>query len=164
MPRAGLLFDCIIWFIIKQLRFCLTQVSETIPKQPGNCKASKWSESRQAERYSLDSSPPSHRRILRHHFPVTIHSKSPSPCRWDSISRSAGAFQVALVVINIQVAFAPKMKNAPPESARESVVCRKGHYEDFGRFLRQRKIQLMRMAIIILFYPKERTTGICCVS
>ena len=35
VPRAELLFDCIIWFIIKQLRFLLTHISETFPKQQG---------------------------------------------------------------------------------------------------------------------------------
>ena len=65
VPRAGLLFNCIIWFIIKQLRFCLTQVSETLPKQPGNCKASKWSERRhllnQSDRISTSF-------VLKHGF------------------------------------------------------------------------------------------------
>ena len=43
-------------------------------------------------------------------------------------------------------------KNAPTGSRRESVVCRKSHQEDLRRFLRLKRIHVMRMVISIFIY------------
>ena len=99
-------------------------------------------------------SPNTHSARLREHFNGLSF---PAAC-WSTAEGTIWALNVTADVLGVPIGhhrplFAPETKkNAPPGSTRESVVCRKGHQEDLRRFLRLKKIQVMRMVISIFVY------------